>query len=107
MVSEGSMAIPPGETPIPSSLLSSGLLISTPAGTMPSPTPIGLPSPIGISSSGNTTSGTSPSASSSGTSPPQQSTGAAPSLRLQSHAPFTLALAVSGLAFVGATFILI
>ncbi|OAL01968.1 hypothetical protein IQ06DRAFT_376188 [Phaeosphaeriaceae sp. SRC1lsM3a] len=88
-VSEGSMGIPPGETPIPSSLLSSRLSNITTGSITPSASR-GTP------------------ASSSGTPPAQQSTAAASSLLLQGErTPLTLALAVSGLVLIGGTFVLL
>ncbi|KAH7412159.1 hypothetical protein DE146DRAFT_751292 [Phaeosphaeria sp. MPI-PUGE-AT-0046c] len=89
-MSEGSMGIPPGETPIPSSLLS----------LLPSNVTSGSITPS--ASAGGTP------ASSSRTPPAQQSTAAASSLLLQGgRTPLTLALAVSGLVLVGGTFILL
>ncbi|KAF2826440.1 hypothetical protein CC86DRAFT_370435 [Ophiobolus disseminans] len=92
----GSMGIPQGETPIPSSLLSSAPApassnISASSGSTPSRT---------LTGSGNATV---PSATRSA--PAQQSTAAAsPSLQ-GAHAPLKLALGVSGLALFGAALI--
>ncbi|KAH7073515.1 hypothetical protein BKA63DRAFT_34496 [Paraphoma chrysanthemicola] len=115
-LSEGSMGIPPGETPIPSSLLSiitDPLLSTTPLPTTPLPTtplptspllttPAASSRPSASSSANGTVSVPTPSRS--GTSPPEQSTGASPSL--QAHgAPFKIVLAVSGLSLMGASLI--
>lgn len=81
------MGIPQGETPIPSSLLPS----------VPAPVPSGSPF-MTTSMSGN---GTLPSATRSV--PPQQSTAGASSLGKNSRVHLELVLAVSGLALMGAT----
>ncbi|KAH7089922.1 hypothetical protein FB567DRAFT_314842 [Paraphoma chrysanthemicola] len=110
-LSEGSMGIPPGETPIPSSLLSiitdpllsTTPLLTTPLPTTPLPTTPAASSRPSASSSANGTVSV-PAPSRPGNAPPEQSTGASPSL--QAHgAPFKIALAVSGLSLMGASLV--
>jgi hypothetical protein len=114
----GSMGIPQGETPIPSSLLSGNgpatLPSTLPAAILPSTLPGAILSstlpgaistiPSAWARTGTPTGGAAPSPASS--TPAQQSTGVAPSLQ-GDRTPLKLALAVSGLALMGATLVLL
>ncbi|KAF2033486.1 hypothetical protein EK21DRAFT_58717 [Setomelanomma holmii] len=97
-LSEGSIGIPLGETPIVT------LLPSTITNPLLSTSILPSGSAASASSSASGSISTGPQVSRPGSQPPQQSTGAAPSMH-GDGAPLKLALAVSGLSLMGAALI--